>query len=44
MLDLLEQNMLGHEREELVSVLLEKLAPSRYSNIAMLQRVARLAG
>ena len=44
MLELLERNMLGHEREELVSILLKKLAAAPYPSIAMLQRVARLAG
>jgi hypothetical protein len=44
MLDLLEEHMLGHEREELLSILLEKLAATRYPSIAMLNRVARLAG
>ncbi len=41
-LDLLEQNLVGHEREEYVSVLLEKVEADRYPSPSMLHRLIRL--
>lgn len=43
-LDLLEQNLVGHEREAFVDVLYEKVVADRYPSTAMLSRLIRLAG
>jgi hypothetical protein len=40
---MLEKGMVGHEREELVDVLLEKVEADRYPSIEMLRRIARIA-
>lgn len=44
MLDLLEQYLLGHEREEFARVLLEKVSNDRYPSFQLLRRLARIAG
>lgn len=41
-LDMLEQNLVGHEREAYVEVLLEKVAADRYPSPSMLRRLVRL--
>ncbi len=43
-LDLLEQNLVGHEREEFVQLLLDKIRQDRYPSMEMIRRVLRLAG
>lgn len=42
-LDLLEQNLVGHEREAFVDVLYEKVAADRYPSPSMLRRLIRLS-
>ena len=42
MLDLLEQHMVGHEREEFVTMLIKKVAADRYPSIDMLKRIIRM--
>lgn len=44
MMDMLEQYLLGHEREELAKVLMQKVSSDRYPSMQMLRRVARIAG
>ena len=44
MLDMLEEYLLGHEREEYAQVLLEKISDDRYPSFQMLRRLARIAG
>lgn len=44
MLDMLEEYLIGHEREELARVLLEKVSADRYPSFPMLRRLARIAG
>jgi hypothetical protein len=43
-LDLLEANLVGHEREELVQLLVEKIERCRYPSMDMVRRALRLAG
>jgi hypothetical protein len=42
MLNILEQRIVGHEREELVKMLTEKVAADRYPSIEMLKRLIRI--
>jgi len=42
MLNILEQQMVGHEREELVTMLVEKIAADRYPSIEMIKRAMRI--
>ncbi|MDT4894098.1 MAG: hypothetical protein QOE97_3133 [Pseudonocardiales bacterium] len=42
-LDLLEQNLSGHERAEFAAVLLEKVDRDRYPSMAMIHRLIRLS-
>ena len=44
MLDILENTMLGYEREEFARILLEKVSADRYPSIPLIERIARLAG
>lgn len=44
MLDILERDLRGPERDEFVEVLLEKVRADRFPSIPMMERVARLAG
>ena len=44
MLDMLEQCLLGHEREELARVLFDKVSADQYPSYQMLRRLARIAG
>jgi hypothetical protein len=41
---MLEAGTRGHQREELVDVLLEKVTADRFPSIPMLQRLARIVG
>ncbi len=43
MLDMLERGLTADEREELVDVLLEKIADDRFPSMSMLQRLARIS-
>ncbi|MGN6606394.1 MAG: hypothetical protein ACTHMS_05205 [Jatrophihabitans sp.] len=43
-LDLLEQHLVGHERQEFVEVLLEKVRQDRYPSMQLVHRVLRLSG
>jgi hypothetical protein len=42
-LDLLEQHLVGHEREEFVRILIDKIRQDRYPSLAMVRRAIRLA-
>jgi hypothetical protein len=41
-LDLLEQHLVGHEREEFVRILIDKIRQDRYPSLAMVRRAIRL--
>jgi len=41
-LDLMEQHLVGHEREEYVQILLDKVREDRYPSMAMVRRLIRL--
>jgi hypothetical protein len=43
MLDMLEREMLGHEREEFAEALMEKISADRFPSTEMLKRIARIA-
>jgi len=42
MLNILEEHMVGYEREEFVMMLIEKVAADRYPSIEMLKRIIRI--
>lgn len=42
MLNILEQHMVGYEREEFAKILIEKVASDRYPSIEMLKRIIRI--
>lgn len=41
-LDLLEANLVGHEREEYVQILLDKVREDHYPSMSMVRRLIRL--
>jgi hypothetical protein len=42
MLNILEEHMVGHERQALVTILVQKVAADRYPSIEMLKRIIRI--